>query len=243
VRARAPEALFVVDAISGFPAAPLEFEAWGVDAVVCGSQKAFMLPPGLSFFALGPRAIEAVRAPRPRRYYFDVRPYLDGPVPYTPAVSLYYALEKALDLLEREGAEARYRRHRTLMRIVRSGARAIGLEPLSADGVASPTVTALVPPTGVAPGAVKAAAAELGVLFGGGLGPLAERVFRIGHVGHLSPLDAVASVAAAELALARATGRQADGRGAQAAVAAWQAAVAEGASLHPAHAEVYPPNR
>lgn len=226
-RDRAPEALVVVDAISGFPAVPLPMDAWGVDAAVCGSQKAFMLPPGLSFVALGPRALETARAPGGRRYYFDLRPYLDGGVPYTPAVSLYYALERALDRLEREGEAARHRRHRTLMRIVRAGARAVGLEPLSPDAEASPTVTALIPPDGVSPQAVRAAGAETGARFGGGLGPLAERVLRIGHVGHLDPLDAVAAVAAAEMALARARGGRADGRGAAAAVAAWQAAEEE----------------
>lgn len=223
VHAEAPDSLFVVDAISGFPAVALPVDAWRVDAVVCGSQKAFMLPPGLAFVALGERAIAAARAERARRFYFDLRPYLDGPPPYTPAVGLYYALERALGMLEREGAQGRERRHRTLMAIVRAGAQAIGLEPLAEGSAASPTVSAFRPPAGVSPKALKAAGADIGALFGGGLARLADEVMRIGHVGYLTPLDAVASVAAVEIALARAGGGPADGRGAQAAVAAWQA--------------------
>lgn len=223
VREKAPESLVVVDAISGFPAVPLPLDAWQVDAAVSGSQKAFMLPPGLAFVAVGPRAIAAARRERPRRYYFDLRPYLDGPTPYTPAVSLYYALETVLGMLEREGEGGRERRHRTLMTIVRAGARAIGLEPLAADAVASPTVSAFRPPRGVTPKALKAAGAEIGALYGGGLGRLADEVMRVGHVGYLTPLDAVASIAALEMAVARAGGPPADGRGARAGVDAWQA--------------------
>lgn len=234
VRSGAPETLCVVDAISGFPAVPLPVDSWGVDAAVCGSQKAFMLPPGLAFVALGHRALAAARAERPRRYYFDVRPYLTGPVPYTPAVSLYRGLGRALDLLEREGAQARHERHSMLGHIVRAGAGALGFTPLARGAAASPTVTALVPPDGVSPKDVKAAGAQLGAMFGGGLGPLADRVLRIGHVGFLGPLEAVASVAAAEMALARVTGAAADGRGVAAAMRAWQESPAMAPQAGPA---------
>jgi len=224
VRRVRPDAVVAVDAISGFPAARLPMDAWDVDAVVCGSQKAFMLPPGLAFVALGERALARAALERPRRYYFDLRPYLAGNVPYTPAVGLYYALERALDVLEGEGEDGRAARHETLRRIVRAGGRALGMTPLAGDDVASPTLTALQPPDGVDPREVKAAGAALGALFGGGLDRLAPRILRVGHVGYVTPTDAVGSIAALEMALAAATGRPADGRGSAAAVAAWQEA-------------------
>lgn len=221
-REASPETLVLVDAVSGFPAVQLPMDAWGVDAVVCGSQKAFMLPPGLAFVALGARAAVAVRSEGRRRFYFDLRPYLDGHLPYTPAVGLWYALARALDRLEAEGEEARLGRHRLLADMARSGARALGLRPLAADDVASPTVTALRLPDGAEPGAVRAAAAAVGALLAGGMGPLASRAIRVGHVGHVRPLDVVGAMAALELALARVAGGLADGRASAAAVATWQ---------------------
>lgn len=222
VRHASPATLVLADAVSGFPAVPLDMDAWGVDAVVCASQKAFMLPPGLAFVALGARAAAAVRAEGRRRFYFDLRPYLDNHLPYTPAVGLWYALDRALDRLEAESAQARLDRHRLLAAMVRSAAQAIGLGALAAAPVASPSVTALVLPEGMDPNAVRAAAAALGAVLAGGQGRLAARVVRVGHVGHVRPLDMVAAAAGLELAIARVCGAVADGRASAAAVATWR---------------------
>lgn len=222
VRRVAPDALVAVDAISGFPAVPLPMDDWQVDAVVSGSQKAFMLPPGLAFVALGRRALAASEGEGRRRFYFDLRPFARGEFPATPAVGLWYALAEALDLLEAEGEQARLGRHRLLARMVRAGGEALDLAPLAAEAVASPTVTALAFPDGLDPKAVRAEATALGARLAGGQGPLAGRVLRVGHVGNFAPLDMIAAVASLELAVARVTGRRVDGRAVAAALAAWQ---------------------
>ena len=227
VRGAAPETLLAVDAVSGFPAVALPMDAWGVDAVVSGSQKAFMLPPGLAFVALGPRALRAIEGAGRRRFYFDLRPFARGDFPATPAVGLWYALGEALTLLEAEGATSREARHRLLGRMVRAGARTIDLHPLAAEADASPTVTALRLPDGIGPGAVRAAATGLGARLAGGQGRLAATALRVGHVGHVAPLDMVAAVAALELAVARVRGRRADGRASGAALEVWQAALSD----------------
>jgi aspartate aminotransferase-like enzyme len=228
VRAQAPETLVAVDAVSGFPAVALPMDAWGVDLVVAGSQKAFALPPGLALVAVGERARQAVEASGRRRAYFDLRPYLRGDLPYTAPVGLWYALERSLARLEGEGAERRERRHRLVARMVREGARALGLRPLAREEVASPTVTALTLPEGVEPAAVRAAAGRLGAAFAGGMGPLRKVAVRVGHVGAVGPLDAVAAVAALEAALAEVRGQPADGAAAAAAVRAWRGGAADG---------------
>ena len=230
VRASRPEALLAVDAISGVPAAPLPMDAWRVDAVVSASQKAFMLPPGLAFVALGPRARAAMEGGGRRRFYFDLRPFARGDFPATPAVGLWYALARALDLLEAEGEAARHARHRLLARIVRAGAAALGFEPLAAAAVASPTVTALALPDGLDADAVRAEATRLGARLAGGQGQLAGRVVRVGHVGNFAPLDMVAAIACLELAVARVAGRRVDGRASKAALGAWQDGIAAGVS-------------
>jgi aspartate aminotransferase-like enzyme len=222
VHRAAPAALVAVDAISGFPAAPLPMDAWQVDAVVSGSQKAFMLPPGLAFVALGARGLEAIEGEGRRRFYFDLRPFARGDFAATPAVGLWYALARALDLLEAEGEAARHARHRLLGRIVRAGVTAIGLKPLAAEAVASPTVTTVTFPAGLEAGAVRAEATRLGARLAGGQGPLTGKVLRVGHVGNFAPLDMVAAVACLELACARVAGRTVDGVGAAAALGAWQ---------------------
>jgi alanine-glyoxylate transaminase/serine-glyoxylate transaminase/serine-pyruvate transaminase len=175
--------------------------------------------------ALGPRAVERAREGGGLRAYFDLRPYLEGDLPYTPAVSLWYALDAALAQLEEEGQDRRLARHLLLRDMVRAGARALGLSPLAADPVASPTVTALVTPPGVSPDALRREALGLGVRLAGGLGPLRERVVRVGHVGAVAPADIPGALAALEVAWARLTGGGATGQAAAQAVTTWYAHV------------------
>lgn len=220
-----PEALVAVDAVSGFPAVPLALDAWGVDVAVSASQKGFMLPPGLAFVALGPRALAAIQGDGRRRFYFDLRPFVRGDFPATPAVGLWYALERSLALLEAEGEEGRSERHRLLAAMTRAGARALGLHLLAADRDASPTVTAILCPPGIEPEHLRAEATRLGARLAGGQGELRARVVRVGHVGAVAPLDVLSAVGALELALARVGGGAADGRGLAAALGAWQTAL------------------
>src|SRR5207248_4156051 len=147
-------ALVVVDAVSSLGAVPLETDAWGIDVVVSGSQKALMCPPGLAFDSVSDAALEqAARATSPR-YVFDwertrkAQAKLDAP--FTPAVSLVKALDVALGLLLEEGLEAAFDRHARLGRACREGVKAMGLELFSPDEERSAVVTAIRAPYGVA---------------------------------------------------------------------------------------------
>jgi len=200
IRRAAPRALVLVDAVSSFAAVPFAMDAWGVDVAVTASQKALMTPPGLGIVALGDRGLEALGSARLPRFTWNLRPYVSEPpeLPYTPAVTLWFGLRAALRRIAREGAEEVYRRHRLLARMVRAGARALGLRPLAADGVSSPTVTALLSPEGVDPAAVIRGLGARGVVVAPGQGPLRGRAFRIGHMGAVVPDDILRGLAALE---------------------------------------------
>lgn len=177
---RAP--LLIVDSVSGVPSVPLSI-ADGVDVIIAASQKGFMCPPGLAILALSARAREAVVDQRPGRFYFDLRPYLQGHFPYTPAISLWYGLNTALDLLADEGATKRLARHEQLRDTVRAFAAAGGLTPLVASGIASPTVTALGLPEALDPATWRKTLEQSGLQIAGGLGSWSSHAIRVGHVG------------------------------------------------------------
>lgn len=222
----APDALFVVDSVSGLGGAPLAMDAWGLDAVVSASQKCLMAPPGLAFVALSERAWQRVGQSRASRYYLDLaahrRLYEKGQTPWTPAVSVVFALDEALALLEAEGSEARLARHRLMRDMVRAGLAAAGFELMVEPRFASPTVTAARAPQGVDVEAVRRVAREqLGVVFSGGQGKLAGQILRVGHMGYATPLDMVGAVAAAEMALMRLGAPVSPGAGVGAAQRVW----------------------
>lgn len=212
--------LLIVDAISGFPSVPLRLRESGIDAAITCSQKGFMAPPGLAMLLLGPRALAVAGGDHPRPVYFDLRPYLAGELPFTPAVSLWYALAESLELLAAEGEEARAARHRLLSRMARGAGEALGLPPLADAASASPTVTALTVPDALAE-PLRRSARALGAVFAGGQGQLAGRIVRVGHVGDMLPGDLVGGIAAMEVALAGVSGRPADGRAVAAALTTW----------------------
>jgi serine---pyruvate transaminase len=199
-------ALAVVDAVSSLGAVPLETDAWELDVVVAGSQKALMTPPGLSLAVVAPRAWErAGRASNPR-FYFDwarMKASLDtGTTPFTPAVSLVASLDVALGLLLEEGLDAAFARHAALGRACREGAKAMGLELFSPDEDRSAVVTAILTPAGVdARELVLALRDRFGITVAGGHGDLASRLFRIGHIGYYDVFDITTALAAVELLL------------------------------------------
>jgi aspartate aminotransferase-like enzyme len=199
-------ALVVVDAVSSLGAVPLETNAWGLDVVVAGSQKALMTPPGLSLATVSAQAWErSLRSTMPR-YYFDwerMRKALEsGSTPFTPAVTLVASLDVALGLILEEGIETAYARHAALGRACREGAKAMGLELFSPDEERSAVVTAILTPEGVD---AKALVLELrdrfGITVAGGHGELGSRMFRIGHIGYYDVLDITTSLTAVETLL------------------------------------------
>ena len=217
-RARHP-ALFMVDTISSLASYDFRMDEWGVDLVVGGSQKGLMLPPGMSFTAINARAWEASQSARNPRRYFDWRTMVEGgkqlrfcgtaPIPY------FYGLEASLDMLEEEGLENVFARHRRLAQATRACVRAWGAVTTSKSGgpeiytldadAASDSLTAVLVPAGHDADRVRAVASErYGVGLGRGLAALQGRVFRIGHMGDLNEPMLLGALGAIELALAEA---------------------------------------
>jgi aspartate aminotransferase-like enzyme len=200
-------ALLMVDAISGLLAADLPMDALGCDVVVAGSQKAFMIPPGLTFVAASDAALEAHKAAKMPRFYFDwtkmLKSHEKNQTPYTPALTLYYGLRLTLQAILEEGLPASYRRHALMGQATRKAAKALGLKLLADHGRASPAVTALHAPDGVEIKALRNhLRQEYGVTVAGGQGKLSGKIFRIGHLGYITPPDLAVTFAALERTLA-----------------------------------------
>ncbi|MGY6412352.1 MAG: L-aspartate--glyoxylate aminotransferase BhcA [Alkalilacustris sp.] len=201
-------ALLFVDGVSSIASMPFEMDAWGVDIAVTGSQKGFMLPPGLAIVGVGPRAWAAMESATCARAYFDLRDMraacAQGAYPYTPAVGLISGLSASIAMLEDEGLGAVYARHARLAEGVRRAVGAWGLKPCAArPELYSETVTAVVVPEGrCGTELVKHAAEVYGVAFGVGLGEVAGRVFRIGHLGMLTDVMVLSGLATAEMCMA-----------------------------------------
>ncbi len=220
-RAR-PAALLVVDAISGAGAMPLETEAWGVDVVVVGSQKALALPPGLAFVSVGARARARIESARTARFYFDLRRELKaqagGESAFTPAISNVLALRAALAAVEASGGvDALVHNAGTLAAMTRKAAEALGL-PLVAPRDHGDALTALYPPAGIESGAiVKALKSEFGSTVAGGQGELKGKIMRVAHLGYYDATDILGVLATLEIVLRRLGHRFEAGRGLAAA--------------------------
>ncbi len=188
VRAQS-DALLLVDAVSSFGATEINMDAWGVDVVITGSQKALMSPPGVAIIAAGERALRAAAGARMSRSYFNWQPYLqrlaEGFTPYTPALPVFFALDTALKMISAEGLTNVYARHQRVAKFTRDGVEEIGFALLADERDASPTVTAVRMPDGVDGEAIRRRAREMGVTFGGGLGELHGKLIRIGHMGYV----------------------------------------------------------
>ena len=200
-------ALSVVDAISSLGAVPLETDAWGIDVVASGAQKALMTPPGLAMTSASRAAWEKSATSASPRYYWDWertrkgQSTLDAPV--TPPVSLVAGLNVALGMLLEEGLEAAFERHLRLGRACREGLKAMGLELSSPDEDSSAVVTAARAPEGIdSDELVLLLRDRLGVTLAPGQGELKGKIFRIGHIGYYDVFDITTALAAVELALA-----------------------------------------
>jgi aspartate aminotransferase-like enzyme len=199
-------ALILVDAISSLTSLPVKTDAWGLDVVVSGSQKGWMVPPGLVFVSMSDRAWEAYAQSTMPKYYFDLRLYRDlvprGQTPQTPAISLYFALDTALDLLEAEGWENIYGRHQACADLTRDGVKQLGLGLLADERYASNTVTAATMPPGVDVSRLRKELRERhGVVVAGGQGELSGKIIRIGHLGLVTEDDMRQTLDALEQAL------------------------------------------
>jgi alanine-glyoxylate transaminase/serine-glyoxylate transaminase/serine-pyruvate transaminase len=200
-------ALLLVDTISSLGSIDYRHDEWGVDVTVAGSQKGLMLPPGLGFNAVSAKALEASRTAALPKSFWDWKPVIDanksGFFPYTPATNLLYGLDEALRMLQAEGLPAVFARHARHAEATRAAVRAWGLEVLCADEREySGSLTAVLMPEGHDAGKVREIILErFDMSLGTGLGRLADRVFRIGHLGHFNDLTLAGTLAGVQMGL------------------------------------------
>jgi serine---pyruvate transaminase len=207
--ATARGAVLCVDAVSGLGAVDLPQDAWGVDVVVAGSQKSLMCPPGLAFASASERALALAGERAAPRYYFDWARTAEGQredppnSPFTPAVTLFRALDVALDLILEEGLERVFQRHAVLARATRAGGEAIGLERFGSEDPNANVVTALELPDSIDGAQVpKLMRDRFGITVAGGQGRLKGKIVRIAHCGYYGGFDIVTALAGLEMALA-----------------------------------------
>ena len=200
-------ALLLVDSISGLASADYRHDDWGVDVTISGSQKGLMLPPGISFNALSPKAIAASKTARCPKAFWAWDEILDlnrsGYFPYTPSTNLLYGLSEALDMLQEQGLPAVFARHQRWSAGVRAAVTAWGLAIQCTDPtVYSPVLTGVVLPLGIDADAVRQTIHQrFDLSLGTGLGKLKGRMFRIGHLGDSNDLTLLATLAGCEMGL------------------------------------------
>ena len=200
-------ALLMVDTISSLASMDYRHDAWGVDVTVAGSQKGLMLPPGLSFNAISAKALDAAASAKLPRSYWDWRPMLaanaTGYFPYTPGTNLLYGLDAAISMLLEEGLENVFARHDRHAEATRRAVRTWGLEIQCAEPRHySSSLTAVRVPEGHSANALRAIILKkYNMSLGNGLGPLNDRVFRIGHLGDFSDLMLVGTLGGVEMGL------------------------------------------
>ena len=206
--AKAHDVILAVDAVSGLGAAEMRQEEWGVDVVVAGSQKALMCPPGLAFASVSPRALDFAAAQPGGRHYFDWGRYARGQrkdppnSPFTPAVTLFRALDVALDMIHEEGIDQAFARHALLARATRAGAQGLGLDLFGDPDERATVVTAVTLPESIDGARVpKLLRDRYGITANGGQEQLKGRILRIAHCGYFGAFDILTTLAGLELVL------------------------------------------
>ncbi|HXR36178.1 MAG TPA: alanine--glyoxylate aminotransferase family protein [Candidatus Binataceae bacterium] len=203
---RRRDVMLIVDGITSVGVFEQRMDDWGIDALITGSQKALMLPPGLGIVALSPRAWERAAKNRSPRYYFDLNRELkaqrdDHTTAYTPAISLVFGLNKSLEMIHAETLPAVFARHRLMARATRAAAAALGLTLLAPE-IPAPGVTGIMVPDRIdGSKLVRYMRDVLGVTVQGGQDQMKGKLIRVGHMGYVAPLDILTAVGALELAL------------------------------------------
>jgi len=199
-------ALLLVDGVSGIGAIEHKTDEWGVDILCTASQKALMLPPGLSMITVSDKAWKVVNENKSPRFYFSLpaakKVYGKWNTAYTPAVSLFLGLDAALDMMLAEGMDNVYARHALLAKATRAAAKALGLKLLAEDRCASNALTAIWSPDGIGADEIrKVLKKQYGITFAGGQGKLKGKIFRIAHMGFSDKMDIMIAISALEMAL------------------------------------------
>ena len=213
--------LFLVDGVTAVGVLPVPLDEWGIDALITGSQKALMLPPGLGFIALSERAWQKTKKAKLPRFYFDLnlerKNQAKGSGAFTPAVSLIFGLRASLNMMAREGFDRVYARHARLARATRAAATAMGLKLLAPDSP-SPAATGIFLPDGLdADQVLDYLRDQMGVIIAEGQDQLKGKAIRIAHVGYMGAFDVITAIAALEMALRKFGAEIPFGRGVAAA--------------------------
>ncbi|MGG0669715.1 pyridoxal-phosphate-dependent aminotransferase family protein [Sporosarcina koreensis] len=199
------DALIIVDGVSCVGGVETRMDDWGIDIMVTGSQKAFMLPAGLMFIAASERAWNVIHSNPNRGFYLDLSKYkgdlAKDTTPFTPALSILFGLDQALDMMEKEGLENVYGRHTLMKEMTRAAFRALDIPLLTNDEDASDTVTAVQPDDFDAEALRKVIQKEFKLSVAGGQGRLKGDIFRIGHMGYCSPADVLHTLSMIEIGL------------------------------------------
>jgi aspartate aminotransferase-like enzyme len=202
---KAHGALIIVDAVTSLSAVNVPIDAWGLDVVCSGSQKGFMIPPGMGFVTVSPKAWEAYKTAKLPRYYLDLGKYsksaAKNTTPFTPPVNLIVALQAALKMMRAEGLENIFTRHQRHMQATRAAMTAMGLPLYAPEGYGSPAITAVAPTTVEAEKIRSVMKKKFDIVLAGGQDDLSGKIFRIGHLGFVCDRDILTAVSALEATL------------------------------------------
>ncbi|HIK16160.1 MAG TPA: alanine--glyoxylate aminotransferase family protein [Leptolyngbyaceae cyanobacterium M33_DOE_097] len=196
------EALIIVDTVTSLGASNVPVDEWGLDVVASGSQKGYMIPPGLGFVAVSPKAWKAYETATLPKFYLDLGKYKKDAAknsnPFTPPVNLFYALQAALNMMKAEGLENIFARHQRLTQATRAAVKAMGLPLFAPDDAASPAITAVIPDRVDAEQVRSVMKKRYDVLLAGGQDHLKGKIFRIGHLGFVCDRDILSAIGALE---------------------------------------------
>ncbi len=199
------KALIIVDTVTSLGATNVPVDAWELDVVASGSQKGYMIPPGLGFVAVSAKAWEAYKTAKLPRYYLDLGKYrkdaAKNTTPFTPPINLFFALQAALRMMQAEGLEAIFARHHRLLAATRAAVQAMAMPLLATEECASPAITAVMP-SGVDAEQIRSVMKKrFDIVLAGGQDHLKGKIFRIGHLGFVSDRDVLTAIAALEATL------------------------------------------
>jgi aspartate aminotransferase-like enzyme len=212
---KAHGALIIVDAVTSMGATNVPIDHWGLDVVCSGSQKGFMVPPGMGFVSVSAKAWEAYKTAKIPKFYLDLGKYRKDGAPFTPAVNLIFALQASLAMMKKEGLENIFARHHRHRDACRAAVKAMGLDLYAPDGHGSPAITAVSTPA--AEEIRKVMKKKYDIVLAGGQDHLSGQVFRIGHLGFVCDRDILSALAALEGTLAELGTGKSNGAGVAAA--------------------------
>ncbi len=199
------EALIIVDAVTSLGAVNIPIDEWGIDVVGSGSQKGYMIPPGLGFVSVSEKAWEAYKTAKLPKFYFDLGPYrksaAKNTTPFTPAIGMIIALQAALKMMKAEGLESIFARHHRLMEATRAAMKALSLPLFAPDEFASPAITAVAPVSVESEKIRSVMKKRYDIILAGGQDELSGKIFRMGHLGFVCDRDILAAIAALEATL------------------------------------------